>query len=187
MTSVGTNQFTVKDRNGRVATVLVDSGTFYQQEGGSNPGFSNITTGMKVGVYGYRQARAKGETGAAFTMTALQVTLPQLRPRHAVATGSITALSASSITIQTSDGNTVTASIVGARRAKLYDQKGPKSLAEVQAQEQTARRQLEQMERQLHDLRAATADQAALGDAELDRLREECRQDRKSTRLNSSH
>ena len=49
-------------------------------------------------------------------------------------------------------------------------------LTEVQAQEQTARLQLEQMERQLHDLRAATADQAALGDAELDRLREECRQ-----------
>ncbi|MFO0706291.1 MAG: sigma 54-interacting transcriptional regulator [Nitrospira sp.] len=49
-------------------------------------------------------------------------------------------------------------------------------LAEVQAQEQTARRQLEQLERQLDDLRAATADQAALGDAELDRLREECRQ-----------
>ena len=46
---------------------------------------------------------------SAIAMTALQVTLPQLRPRHAVATGSITALSASSITIQTSDGNTVTA------------------------------------------------------------------------------
>ncbi|HEX7767607.1 MAG TPA: sigma 54-interacting transcriptional regulator [Nitrospira sp.] len=49
-------------------------------------------------------------------------------------------------------------------------------LAEVQTQEQTARRQLEHLERQLHDLRAAGSGSGAIGDAELDQLRNECRQ-----------
>lgn len=48
-------------------------------------------------------------------------------------------------------------------------------LTEVQAQEQTARLQLEQLERQLHGLRAASTESALLGDAELEQLREECR------------
>ena len=48
-------------------------------------------------------------------------------------------------------------------------------LAEVQAQEQTARLQLEQLERQLHGLRASSAESGPLGDAELEQLREECR------------
>jgi transcriptional regulator with PAS, ATPase and Fis domain len=49
-------------------------------------------------------------------------------------------------------------------------------LTDVQAQEQTARSQLEQMERQLHDLRAASAESGPIGDAELEQLRGECRQ-----------
>jgi len=49
-------------------------------------------------------------------------------------------------------------------------------MAEVQDQEQAARRQLEQLERQLHDLRAASTKSATISDAELDQLRSECRQ-----------
>jgi len=49
-------------------------------------------------------------------------------------------------------------------------------IQEAQAQEQTARQQLEQLERQLHDLRVAGIERHAVGDAELDQLRNECRQ-----------
>lgn len=49
-------------------------------------------------------------------------------------------------------------------------------LSDTQAQEEEARRQLARLEQQLHSLRAATQDPVALGDAELDRLRDECRQ-----------
>ena len=49
-------------------------------------------------------------------------------------------------------------------------------IAEAKAQEQTARNQLEQLERQLHDLRAASMDSATVRDAELDQLKRECRQ-----------
>ncbi len=49
-------------------------------------------------------------------------------------------------------------------------------LAAVQAQEEQARAKLEELERQLHDLQAASRDPVMLDDAELDRLREECRQ-----------
>jgi transcriptional regulator with PAS, ATPase and Fis domain/CHASE2 domain-containing sensor protein len=49
-------------------------------------------------------------------------------------------------------------------------------LAEAQAQEELARQQLERLERQLHDLRAAGTDSHPIGDAALDQLRAECRQ-----------
>src|SRR5882762_10153956 len=49
-------------------------------------------------------------------------------------------------------------------------------LADAQAQEEEARRKLEGLEQQLHNLRAATTEPIAMGDAELDRLRNECRQ-----------
>lgn len=49
-------------------------------------------------------------------------------------------------------------------------------LAEVHAQEQAARSQLAQMEGQLHDLQAASAESSSIGDAELEQLRDECRQ-----------
>jgi len=49
-------------------------------------------------------------------------------------------------------------------------------ILEALAQEQSARRQLEQLDRQLHDLRAASVERANIGDAELDLLRVECRQ-----------
>lgn len=49
-------------------------------------------------------------------------------------------------------------------------------LAEVQAQEEEARSRLADLERQLHNLRAATIESPVLGDGELDRLRDECRQ-----------
>jgi transcriptional regulator with PAS, ATPase and Fis domain/CHASE2 domain-containing sensor protein len=49
-------------------------------------------------------------------------------------------------------------------------------LAEVQRQEEEARSKLEELEQQLHNLRAATREAVVMGDAELDRLREECRQ-----------
>lgn len=48
-------------------------------------------------------------------------------------------------------------------------------LVDVQAQEQAARLQLEQVERQLHGLRAASVEPGPLGDAEHEQLREECR------------
>ena len=48
-------------------------------------------------------------------------------------------------------------------------------VAEARAQEQAARGQLEQLERQLTDLRVAGADARTLADAELERLKEECR------------
>src|SRR6478672_4217519 len=46
---------------------------------------------------------------------------------------------------------------------------------EIRAKEQAARRQLEQVERQLTDLRAASSDSSTLADAELERLKDECR------------
>lgn len=49
-------------------------------------------------------------------------------------------------------------------------------LADAQAQEEEARRKLEALGQQLHSLRAATSEFTAVGDVELDRLREECRQ-----------
>ncbi len=49
-------------------------------------------------------------------------------------------------------------------------------IAETQHQEQDARRQLEELERQLSDLRAASAIPSTIGDAELDRLQTESRQ-----------
>ena len=48
-------------------------------------------------------------------------------------------------------------------------------IAEAQVQEEVARRQLAQLERQLHDLQAASTDSGAVGDAELDQLKQECR------------
>lgn len=49
-------------------------------------------------------------------------------------------------------------------------------LTDVQTQEDEARRKLEELEQQLHNLRAATNEPVAIGDVELDRLRDECRQ-----------
>ena len=49
-------------------------------------------------------------------------------------------------------------------------------LADAQAQEDDARRKLQGLEHQLHGLRAATSEPFAMGDVELDRLRDECRQ-----------
>ncbi|MGH7219965.1 MAG: sigma 54-interacting transcriptional regulator, partial [Nitrospiraceae bacterium] len=49
-------------------------------------------------------------------------------------------------------------------------------LADAQVQEDEARRKLEGLEHQLHGLRAATSEPIAIGDAELDRIRNECRQ-----------
>lgn len=49
-------------------------------------------------------------------------------------------------------------------------------LVEAQAQEEEARSTLEGLERQLHNLRAATSEPTSIGDLELDRLRDECRQ-----------
>ncbi|MDZ4855051.1 MAG: sigma 54-interacting transcriptional regulator [Nitrospirota bacterium] len=49
-------------------------------------------------------------------------------------------------------------------------------LTDAQAQEDDARKKLEGLEQQLHSLRAATNEPLALGDVELDRLRDECRQ-----------
>ena len=49
-------------------------------------------------------------------------------------------------------------------------------LADAQAQEDEARKKLDRLEQQLHSLRAATNEPMAIGDAELDRLRDECRQ-----------
>jgi transcriptional regulator with PAS, ATPase and Fis domain/CHASE2 domain-containing sensor protein len=49
-------------------------------------------------------------------------------------------------------------------------------LADAQAQEDEARRKLQGLEHQLHGLRAATSEPFAMGDVELDRLRDECRQ-----------
>jgi transcriptional regulator with PAS, ATPase and Fis domain/CHASE2 domain-containing sensor protein len=49
-------------------------------------------------------------------------------------------------------------------------------LADAQTQEDEARRKLEGLEHQLHSLRASTSEPLAMGDVELDRLRDECRQ-----------
>ena len=49
-------------------------------------------------------------------------------------------------------------------------------LADAQTQEDEARRKLEGLEHQLHSLRASTNTPLAMGDVELDRLRDECRQ-----------
>lgn len=49
-------------------------------------------------------------------------------------------------------------------------------LADAQAQEEEARKKLEGLEHQLHNLRAVTSQPVAMGDVELDRLQDECRQ-----------
>lgn len=49
-------------------------------------------------------------------------------------------------------------------------------LADVQAQEEHARSELERLERQLHALRASSVETTPVGDAELELLRAECRQ-----------
>jgi transcriptional regulator with PAS, ATPase and Fis domain len=49
-------------------------------------------------------------------------------------------------------------------------------LADAQAQEEEARGKLKKLEEQLHNLRAATNEPVAMGNVELDHLREECRQ-----------
>ena len=49
-------------------------------------------------------------------------------------------------------------------------------LADIQLQEQTAREQLERLEKQLHDLRAAGSESGTVGDTEIEQLRSECRQ-----------
>lgn len=49
-------------------------------------------------------------------------------------------------------------------------------LVEAQAQEEAARRQLSGLEQQLHNLHAAATEPVKMDDAELDRLREDCRQ-----------
>jgi transcriptional regulator with PAS, ATPase and Fis domain/CHASE2 domain-containing sensor protein len=49
-------------------------------------------------------------------------------------------------------------------------------LADAQAQEDDARGKLEGLEQQLHSLRAATTEPMLIGDGELGRLRDECRQ-----------
>ena len=49
-------------------------------------------------------------------------------------------------------------------------------LADAQTQEEEARRKLEGLEQQLHSLRAATSEPLVMGDVELDRLSDECRQ-----------
>ncbi|MEP6959202.1 MAG: sigma 54-interacting transcriptional regulator [Nitrospirota bacterium] len=49
-------------------------------------------------------------------------------------------------------------------------------LADAQTQEEEARKKLEGLEYQLHSLRAATSQPIAIGDVDLDRLRDECRQ-----------
>ena len=49
-------------------------------------------------------------------------------------------------------------------------------LMEAQAQEDAARKQLSQLEQQLHNLRAAATEPVRMDDAELDRLRDACRQ-----------
>jgi transcriptional regulator with PAS, ATPase and Fis domain/CHASE2 domain-containing sensor protein len=49
-------------------------------------------------------------------------------------------------------------------------------LADAQVQEEEARQKLEELEHQLHGLRAATSEPIVIGDAELDRIRNECRQ-----------
>ncbi len=49
-------------------------------------------------------------------------------------------------------------------------------LADAQSQEEEARRKLEGVEQQLHSLRATTSEPTAMGNVELDRLRDECQQ-----------
>lgn len=49
-------------------------------------------------------------------------------------------------------------------------------LVEAQAQEEAARKQLAELEQQLHSLKAATTEPMPIGNVELDRLRDECRQ-----------
>jgi transcriptional regulator with PAS, ATPase and Fis domain len=49
-------------------------------------------------------------------------------------------------------------------------------VVEARAQEESARQKLETLERRLHDLQAASNETGPLSDAELNRLREECRQ-----------
>jgi transcriptional regulator with PAS, ATPase and Fis domain/CHASE2 domain-containing sensor protein len=49
-------------------------------------------------------------------------------------------------------------------------------LTDAQTQEDEARGKLEGLEQQLHNLRAATSEPNKIGDVELDRLRDECRQ-----------
>lgn len=68
---------------------------------------------------------------------------------------------------QSSDQRETLARVTDALRAELV---------EAQAQEEAARKQLAALEQQLHGLKAATTEPMPIGNVDLDRLRDECRQ-----------
>ena len=71
----------------------------------------NSLNGTTVNGIRFGGRMYKGETGAAFTLTALRVQLPRVRERFGHLTGRITSISDSAVTLSTGEGRTVTATI----------------------------------------------------------------------------
>lgn len=106
VTAVGSNQLTVKDRNGRTATVLVDSATRYRQPGKKDASFADIKAGMRLAIYG--PVASTDRTAAAPTLTALMVQLPKVEARFAHRIGEITSISATTVSLKDREGKTHT-------------------------------------------------------------------------------
>lgn len=107
VTALGANQFTLKDRNGRVVTVLVDASTKYHQPGNKNAGFADLKVKQRVSAFGVQQ-RTAGGSDATPTLKAQQVKLPKVKDRFEHVIGEITALSDTSITVKDREGKSTT-------------------------------------------------------------------------------
>ena len=114
------SELTLKGPRDRTITVQLNAGTKYEQRGhtGSPLTLSDVAVGSNVTVYGAKPPREKKRKDATTTsptvtavdaIVAVRVVLPPIKT--ATLAGSITALSATSITVARPNGKGITAAI----------------------------------------------------------------------------